>query len=111
MSNVSTNTRKKKRRTYLMDLDISHRDSSDDDERRQPRCNDTFLYLRRVWQPTAIRGLVAERRLFLTQGKEKSLSDVSQLSVVRQGLRQSLAGKQEWGCMYEGQDCIACDNV
>jgi hypothetical protein len=101
------NTRKKKRRAYLWELDISHRDFSDDDEKRQPRDNDTFLYLRRVRQPTTIRGLVAERRLFLTQGKERSVSDVSQLSVVRQGVRQSLAGEQEWGCTYEGQDCIA----
>jgi hypothetical protein len=57
MSNVSTNTRKKRRRTYLWGLDISHRDFSDDDEKRQLRHNDTFLYLRRVRQPTAIRGL------------------------------------------------------
>jgi hypothetical protein len=34
MSNVSTNTRKKKGRTYLKDLDISYRDLSDDDEGR-----------------------------------------------------------------------------
>jgi hypothetical protein len=59
MSNVSTNTKKKRRRTYLWDLDISHGDFSDNDEKRQPWRNDTFLYLRRVWQPTAIRGLVA----------------------------------------------------
>jgi hypothetical protein len=59
MSNVSTNTGKKRRRTYLWDLDISHGDFSDDDEKRQPRRNDTFLYLRRVRQPTAIRGLAA----------------------------------------------------
>jgi hypothetical protein len=57
MSNVSTNTRKMRRRTYLCDLNISHRDFSDDDEKRQPRCNDTFLYQRRVQQPMAIRGL------------------------------------------------------
>jgi hypothetical protein len=81
MSNVSTNTRKKKRRTYLWDLDISYRDFSDNDEKRQPRRNDTFLYLRRARQPMAIKGLVARRRLFLTQGKEKSLSDSSQLQV------------------------------
>jgi hypothetical protein len=36
MSNVSTNTRKKRRRTYLWDLNISHGDFSDDDEKRQP---------------------------------------------------------------------------
>jgi hypothetical protein len=34
LSNVSTNTRKKKGRTYLWDLDISHGDFSDDDEKR-----------------------------------------------------------------------------
>jgi hypothetical protein len=71
------NTRKKKRRTYLWDLNISHEDFSDDDEKRQLRHNDTFLYPRRVWQPIAIRGLVAGQRLFLTQGKKKSLSDSS----------------------------------
>jgi hypothetical protein len=60
MSNVSTNTRKKRRRTYLWDLDIPHGDFSDDDEKRQLRCNNTFLYQRRVQQPPAIRGLVAE---------------------------------------------------
>jgi hypothetical protein len=77
MSNVSTNTRKKKRRTYLWDLNISHEDFSDDDEKRQPQRNDTFLYPRRVWQPMAIRGLAVGQRLFLMQGKKKSLSDGS----------------------------------
>jgi hypothetical protein len=57
MSNVSTNTRKNVRRTYLWDLDVSHGDISDDDEKRQPRRDDTFLYQGRVRQPTAIRGL------------------------------------------------------
>jgi hypothetical protein len=36
MSNISTNTRKKKGRTYLKDLDMSQRDFSDDDEKRSP---------------------------------------------------------------------------
>jgi hypothetical protein len=81
MSNVSTNTGKKRRRTYLWDLDISHGDFSDDNEKRQPQRNDTFLYLRRVRQPTAIRGLAAGRRLFPTQGKKKSLSDGSRWRV------------------------------
>jgi hypothetical protein len=57
MSNVSSNTTKKRRRTYLWDLIISHEDFSDDDEKRQPWRNDTFLYQRRVRQPTATRGL------------------------------------------------------
>jgi hypothetical protein len=34
MSNVSTNIRKKKGRTYLKDLDISQRDFGDDVEKR-----------------------------------------------------------------------------
>jgi hypothetical protein len=34
MSIISTNTRKKRRRTYLKDLDKSQRDGSDDDEKR-----------------------------------------------------------------------------
>jgi hypothetical protein len=34
MSNVSMNTRKKKRRTYLKGMDISQRDFSDDVEKR-----------------------------------------------------------------------------
>jgi hypothetical protein len=58
---------------------MSQRDYDDNDEKRQPWHNDTFLYPRRVRQLTAIRGLVAERRLFLTQGKKKSLSVVSQI--------------------------------
>jgi hypothetical protein len=81
MSNVSTNTRKKRRRTYLWNLDISHRDFSDNDETRQPWHNDTLLYLRRVRQLMAIRGLVAEQRLFLTQGNTKSLSHGSRWRV------------------------------
>jgi hypothetical protein len=85
MSNVSTNTRKKRRRNYLWDLNISHGDFSDDDEKRQPRRNDTFLYLRRVRQPTAIRGLAAERKLFPTQGNTKSLSDVPRSGIGRPG--------------------------
>jgi hypothetical protein len=54
---------------------------SNNDGEKGPRHNDTFLYPRRVQQLMAIRGLVAGQRLFLTQGKEKSLSDVSQLRV------------------------------
>jgi hypothetical protein len=81
MSNVSTNTRKRRKRTYLWDLVIAHRDFSDDDEKRKPWHNDTFLYLRRVQQPTAIRGLAAERRLFPMQGNTKSLSDVPRSGV------------------------------
>jgi hypothetical protein len=90
MSNVNTNTRKKRRRTYLWDLNTSHGDFSDDDEKRQPRRNDTFLYQRRVRQPTDIRGLAdlpgrkAMRSHYPTFPNEE---------LVRPGWRQSLAGE------------------
>jgi type II secretory pathway pseudopilin PulG len=87
MSNVSTNTRKRSKRTYLWDLNISHRDFSDDDEKRQPWRNDTFIYQRKGPATDAYQRAC---------GRMKAVSDARQYEVIiRRSQIRSWSGQGE----------------
>jgi hypothetical protein len=67
-------------------------------EKEELRRDDTFLYLRSIRQPMAIRGLADLPGRTAMRSHYPTFPDQE---LVRPGLRQSLAGEQEWGCMYD----------